>query len=81
MFTPHLLDRLFKEVCKVDPRVYSMEYHDVPLDNCVIFILRDRIGQILYKYQTLYTGGVIDIRQIVNCIQAESTKELKPGAR
>ena len=81
MFTPpDLLDTLFKEVRKADPRIYSMEHHDAPLDNCVIFILRDLTGQILYKYHTLYTGGVVDMRPIVNYIQAESTKELKQGA-
>ena len=80
MFTPDLLDMLFKEVRKADPRIYSMEHHDAPLDNCVIFILRDRTGQILYKYHALYTGGAVDMSPILNYIQAESTKELEPGA-
>lgn len=80
MFTPDLLDTLFKGVRKADPRVYSMEYRNAPLDNCVIFVLRDRNGRILYKYHTLYTGEVIVMRPIANYIQAESTKELKPGA-
>lgn len=76
MFTPDLLDTLFKGVRKADPRVHSIEYRNVPLDSCVIFILRDRTGQILYKYHALYTGGVIGMRPIVNYIQTESTNEL-----
>ena len=80
MFTPDLLDALFEEIRKVDPRVCSIEYRNAPLDNCVIFVLRDRDGRILYKYQTLYTGEVVGMRPIVNYIQAESTKELKQGA-